>query len=65
MSSNTVCNHTRDKQIGLPAERESDLVSITIETVYKLLNCQFFNVNFPLSHNLAIFSFLGNCNFYD
>ena len=24
------------------------LVSITIETVYKLLNCQFFNVNFPV-----------------
>ena len=37
------------------------LVSITIETVYKLLNLcilyQFFNVNFPLSHNLAIFLF--------
>ena len=37
------------------------LVSITTETVYKFLNvcilCQFFNVNFPLSHNLAIFLF--------
>ena len=43
------------------------LVSITIETVCKLLNlCTFVSFLmqiFPLSHNLAIF--LGNGNFYD
>ena len=26
MSSNSVCNHTRDKQIGLPLARSSDFV---------------------------------------
>ena len=43
------------------------LVSITIKTVYKLLNlcilCQFFNVKFPFVTYLGYFSFLGNCNF--
>ena len=59
-------NHIQSCSLNQPI---TTLVSITIETVYKLLNlcilCQFFNVNFPVVTSLGYFSFLGNCNFYD
>ena len=59
-------NHIQSFSLNQPI---TTLVSITIETVYKLLNlcilCQFFNVNFPVVTSLGYFSFLGNCNFYD
>ena len=38
-------NHIQSCSLNQPI---TTLVSSTIETVYKLLNCQFFNVNFPV-----------------
>ena len=69
----TVCyrtvQQTNDIQSCSLNQPIKTLVSITIETVCKLLNlcilCQFFNVNFLVVTSLGYFSFLGNCNFYD